>query len=91
MSTKTDMEQSSPALEDEELKEEITFDISTDQVVTAKVKYRKGDIVDQLIQEVTRLKQKVNILEEAHQGTPVDRAAIQRVWDNPEDEIWNEY
>lgn len=73
-----------------ELDEELTFEFSKDIKVTTKMNYKKGDVIETLIEKIKLLEKEVSRL-----GKNVilisSSDSLTELWDNEYDERWNKY
>lgn len=70
-----------------ELDQDLTFEVSKETKVFAKVVYKKGEIIDRLISEIEDLKFQVNKLK--HKKVLVTEESLIKLWDNKYDDQWD--
>jgi len=74
-------------LEYEDFEQDITFEVSKEVIVVTKMKYRKNDIIGQLVKEINNLKNQVQDLNEKR--IPTTKEDLVKLWDNEYDDQWN--
>lgn len=69
----------------------IEYNLDEDNSIEKRVEFNKKDVVESLVNEVSKLRRKVRELEKNRRKQQVSGKAVVELWDNEEDEIWNEY
>ena len=67
---------------------EISYEVMKEYKVTVKISFDKEDIIPYLFSEITKLKEKVEHLE--NEKSPIAENALIKFWDNEYDDQWNE-
>lgn len=67
---------------------EISYEVRKEYKVTVKISFDKEDIIPYLFSEITKLKKKVEHLE--NEKSPIAENALIKFWDNVYDDQWNE-
>ncbi|MBC2698939.1 MAG: hypothetical protein HF976_14410 [ANME-2 cluster archaeon] len=67
---------------------EISYEVTKEYKVTVKISFDKEDIIPFLFSEITKLKEKVEHLE--NEKSPIAENALIKFWDNEYDNQWNE-
>jgi len=75
-------------IDDSKVDSEISYEVTKDYKVTAKISFEKEDIFQYLLSEITKLKEKVENLE--NEKSPIAENALIKFWDNEYDDQWNE-
>ena len=71
----------------EDFEQDITFEVSKEVTVVTKMKYRKDDIIGQLVTEINNLKNQVQDLK--NKRVPTTKEDLVKLWDNEYDDQWN--
>ena len=71
----------------EELDEELTFEVSKQMKVTTRVRYKKGDVIESLVNQIEGLKKEIDSIK----GTKhlVTEEVLIKEWDNEDDSRWD--
>ena len=67
---------------------EISYEVTKEYKVTTKISFEKEAIFQYLFSEITKLKEKVENLE--NEKSPIAENALIKFWDNEYDDQWNE-
>lgn len=67
---------------------EISYEVTKEYKVTTKISFEKEDILQYLFSEITKLKEKVENLE--NEKSPIVENVLIKFWDNEYDDQWNE-
>ena len=67
---------------------EISYEVTKEYKVAVKISFEKEDIIPYLFSEITKLKEKVENLE--NEKLPITENALIKFWDNEYDDQWNE-
>jgi hypothetical protein len=73
----------------EELDEELTFEVSKHLKVTTKVKYKKGDVIESLVNEIENLKKEIDDIKKVKKVLVTEETLIQE-WENKDDSRWDQ-
>ena len=71
-----------------ELDEEMTFEVSKNLKVTTRLKYKKGDVIHSLINEINNLKKELNSIKHVQKVLVTEETLIKE-WDNEDDAKWD--
>ncbi|MCX6742063.1 MAG: hypothetical protein NTX24_02720 [Candidatus Pacearchaeota archaeon] len=72
-----------------EFEKDLTFEVSKNYTITTKVTYKKGDVMESLIKQIRKLQQEVTVLK--NNTLNISFGVLSELWDNKEDDKWNEY
>jgi len=75
-------------VDDSKVDNEISYEVMKEYKVTVKISFDKEDIIPFLFSETTKLKEKVENLE--NEKSPIAENALIKFWDNEYDDQWNE-
>lgn len=82
------MESNLLSLQETELDKDFTFEVSKDVKVTAKITYKKGDVIEMLTTRIRKLETEVNNLN--RQKCFVVEDSLRELWENEDDARWDE-
>ena len=72
-----------------EFEKDLTFEVSKNYIITTKVTYKKGDVIESLVRQINKLQREVKALENSSLNINPD--VLSELWDNEEDDKWNGY
>lgn len=74
-------------LQESELNKEVIYEVSKDLKITTKLTFRKGDLIEQLMEKIQKLEndfKKINICK-----TNVIEDSLRELWENEFDDKWD--
>jgi len=74
-------------LQETELDKDITFEVSKDIKITARLTFKKGDIIGQLVNRIKRLENEVEKLNK--EKIFIIEDSLKELWENEEDARWD--
>jgi len=74
-------------VQDSELDKDITFEVSKDVKITTRLTFKKGDIIEQLIDRIKKLENEVERLN--RQKTFIIEDSLKELWENEDDARWD--
>lgn len=76
-------------LQTNEFDQDLTFEISKDVKVTTKLTYKKGDVVEYLVEKIKKLESEVNRL--SQNSGKFTEEVLSELWNNEYDSRWDKY